>query len=321
MIRVPRWLVSTLGALFSIFHAVLGYAAISEYVNPLQGAVGIILYLFAVLATAVLYRGRKLPEAQALINLAISIFVPYLINLNLDPATATAHSTWYVIGIATLLAGTAVRQQVVIAWIGILILAFQQILWAGFLIGWQTGLAGALMLVFAGHAISKGIENAAKEALRYTDLRLDNEGQLVVSKAAAAERKTRLDFALAGAFPMLETIVQKNGQLSEDEKKEARLLEAALRDEIRGRGLMSDEVRAAARAARERGVEVLILDEGGVDQMSLEERRKIMGNVCEAIKVVDQGRITLRAPVGEAWRVTLVATRPGIAKPDIWLKF
>ena len=109
--------------------------------------------------------------------------------------------------------------------------------------------------------------------------------------------------------------------MSEDEKKEARLLEAALRDEIRGRGLMSDEVRAAARAARERGVEVLILDEGGVDQMSLEERRKIMGNVCEAIKVVDQGRITLRAPVGEAWRVTLVATRPGIAKPDIWLKF
>lgn len=321
MIRVPRWLVSTLGALFSIFHAVLGYAALSEYVNPLHGAVGVILYLFAVLATAVLYRGRKLPEAQALINLAISIFVPYLINLNLDPATATAHSTWYVIGIATLLAGTAVRQQVVIAWIGILILAFQQILWAGFLIGWQTGLAGALMLVFAGHAISKGIENAAKEALRYTDLRLDNEGQLVVSKAAAAERKTRLDFALAGAFPMLETIVQKNGQLSEDEKKEARLLEAALRDEIRGRGLMSDEVRAAARAARERGVEVLILDEGGVDQMSLEERRKIMGNVCEAIKVVDQGRITLRAPVGEAWRVTLVATRPGIAKPDIWLKF
>ena len=321
MIRVPRWLVSTLGALFSIFHAVLGYAALSEYVNPLQGAVGIILYLFAVLATAVLYRGRKLPEAQALVNLAISIFVPYLINVNLDPATATAHSTWYVIGIATLLAGTAVRQQVVIAWIGILILAFQQILWAGFLIGWQTGLAGALMLVFAGHAISKGIENAAKEALRYTDLRLDNEGQLVVSKAAAAERKTRLDFALAGAFPMLETIVQKNGQLSDDEKKEARLLEAALRDEIRGRGLMSDEVRAAARAARERGVEVLILDEGGVDQMSLEDKRKIMGNVCEAIKVVDQGRITLRAPVGEAWRVTLVATRPGIAKPDIWLKF
>jgi hypothetical protein len=321
LIRVPRWLVSTLGALFSVFHAVLGYAALTEYENPNQGAVAVTLYLFAVFATAVFYRGLKLPISQALINLAVSIFVPYLTNINLDPTQASPHSTWYVIGVATLLAGTAVRQQVVIAWIGTGILVFQQILWAGFLIGWQTGLAGALMLVFAGHAISNGIENAAKEALRYTEQTLENETQLVVSKASAAERRARLDFALAGALPMLRTIESKNGQLTNDERKEARLLEAALRDEIRGRELMNDEVRSAARAARVRGIEIVILDEGGVDHLSSAEKSEILGKVCGAINGVVQGRVTLRAPVGEAWRVTLVATRPGIAKPDVWLKF
>lgn len=321
MIRVPRWLVSTLSALFSVFHAVLGYAALAEYENPIQGAVAVTLYLVAVIATAVFYRGLKLPIWQALINLAVSIFVPYLTNINLDPTEASTHSTWYVIGVATLLAGTAVRQQVVVAWIGIFILALQQIFWAGFLIGWQTGLAGALMLVFAGHAISKGIENAAKEALRYTRQTLENEKQLVVAKASSAERKIRLDFALAGALPMLKTIELKNGKLSDSEKSEARLLEASLRDEIRGRELINDEVRSAARAARERGIEVVILDEGGIDQMSPAEKSQILGQVCAAIHGVDQGRITLRAPVGETWRVTLVATRPGIAKPDVWLKF
>ena len=321
MIRVPRWLVSTLSALFSVLHAVLGYAALTEYENPVQGAVAVTLYLLAVFATAVFYRGLKLPVSQALINLAVAIFVPYLTNLNLEPTQASPHSTWYVIGVATLLAGTAVRQQVVIAWIGIVILAFQQILWAGFLIGWQTGLAGALMLVFAGHAISKGIENAAKEALRYTQQRLENETQLAVSKVSAAERRTRLDFALAGALPMLKTIQSSNGQLTDAEKKEARLLEAALRDEIRGRELMNDDVRAAARAARVRGIEIVILDEGGVDQISSVEKSEILGKVCGAINGVEQGRVTLRAPVGEAWRITLVATRPGIAKPDVWLKF
>ena len=177
------------------------------------------------------------------------------------------------------------------------------------------------MLVFAGHAISRGIDNAAKEALRYTEQTLENETQLVVSKASAAERRARLDLALAGALPMLKTIESKNGQLTKDERKEARLLESALRDEIRGRELMNDEVRAAARAARIRGIEVVILDEGGVDQISSAEKSEILGKVCGAINGVEQGRITLRAPVGETWRVTLVATRPGIAKPDVWLKF
>ena len=321
MIRVPRWLVSTLGALFSVFHAVLGYAALAEYKNLIQGVVAVTIYLVAVIATAVFYRGLKLPISQALMNLAVSIFVPYLTNLNLEPSQASAHSTWYVIGVATLLAGTAVRQQVVIAWIGIVILALQQVIWAGFLIGWQTGLAGALMLVFAGHAISRGIDNAAKEALRYTEQTLENEKQLVVSNASAAERRNRLDFALSGALPMLKTIETKNGQLTDAEKSEARLLEASLRDEIRGRQLINDDIRAATRAARERGIEVVILDEGGIDQISSAEKSEILSKVCKAINGVEQGRVTLRAPVGEDWRVTLVATRPGIAKPDVWLKF
>ena len=321
MIRVPRWLVSTLSALFSIFHAVLGYAAVTEYKNPTQGVIAVSLYLLAVIATAAFYRGLKIPISQALINLAVSIFVPYLINLNLEPEQASAHSTWYVIGIATLLAGTAVRQQVAVAWIGIVILALQEILWAGFLLGWQTGLAGALMLVFAGHAISKGIENAAKSALLYTQQALENETQLVVSQVAAAERKQRLELALSGAKAMLELIESRNGELKDFEKNEARLLEASLRDEIRGRELMNDEVRAATRAARERGIEVAILDEGGLDQMSISDKNEILSKACVAINYVEQGRITLRAPIGEAWRVTLVATKPGVAKPDVWLKF
>lgn len=321
MIRVPRWLVSTLSVFFSVFHAVLGYAALSEYKNPIQGAVAVTLYLVAVVATAVFYRGLKLPVAQALANLAVSIFVPYLTNLNLNPGEASTHSTWYVIGIATLLAGTAVRQQVVIAWIGIVILAFQEILWAGFVIGWQTGLAGALLLVFAGHAISRGIERAAKEAERYTQQALEDAKQIVVSSVAAGERRQRLDFALAGALPMLKIIETQNGKLDDSQKNSARLLEASLRDEIRGRELINDQVRSAARAARERGVEVVILDEGGVDQMPLSQKQEILEKVCAAIENIKDGRVTLRAPVGEAWNVTLVATRPGIAKPDVWLKF
>lgn len=321
MIRIPRWLISIVGILFATFQAALGVTALAEYKQPIQGAAAILIYLLAIISTAVFYKGLKMPISQALINLAVSIFVPYLTNLNLEPSQNSSYSTWYVIGIATLLAGTAIREQVVIAWIGTGLLVLQVFAWAGFLVGWQTGLAGAVMLVFAGVAVSRGITRASSEATFFTLRAGETERDLAVSKAASEERRLRLDFALKGALPMLSTIRQSDGELSEAERVEARLLEAALRDEIRGRSLMNDEIRTASRAARSRGVEVVILDEGGVDLVNEAEKSKILKTIAQRIDEVNEGRVTLRAPKGEAWGVTLVATRPGVARPDVWLKF
>jgi hypothetical protein len=321
MIRIPRWLISSTGALFATFQALLGFTALDDYKSPAQGAVAIFIYLFAVAATAVLYRGLKMPLSQALINLAVSIFVPYLTNLNLEPSQNSAYSTWYVIGIAVLMAGTAIREHAIIAWLGTGILVLQVFAWAGFLVGWQTGLAGAVMLVFAGVAISRGISRASSEVTFYGLQARDTERDLEVSKAIAEERRLRLDFALSGALPMLKTIQQSSGDLSEADRAEARLLEAALRDEIRGRSLMNDEIRIASREARKRGLEVIILDEGGMDQIDETQKSKILKTIAQQMNEMEQGRVILRAPKDEAWSVTLVATRPGIAKPDVWLKF
>ncbi len=84
---------------------------------------------------------------------------------------------------------------------------------------------------------------------------------------------------------------------------------------------MTDSIRNAAKSARSRGVEVIILDEGGLDQVTPFNRDEILEKIAETFGQVKEGRITLRAPSGEAWKVTLVASRSGIAKPDIWLKF
>ena len=70
-----------------------------------------------------------------------------------------------------------------------------------------------------------------------------------------------------------------------------------------------------------RGVEVIILDEGGLDNMTDYSRKEILQKVADSFAQVSEGRITLRAPAQEDWKITLVATRPGVAKPDIWLKF
>ncbi|MEY3677721.1 MAG: hypothetical protein RL351_948, partial [Actinomycetota bacterium] len=201
------------------------------------------------------------------------------------------------------------------------ILVIQVITWAGFIAGVQTGLIGAIMLVFSGHTISIGLRNAYRDTMAFTKLALDTQKEKVVNAAASQERRARLDTALRGALPMLNQIKNQHGKLSEEQKQQARLLEASLRDEIRGRGLMTPAIRSAAQKARLRGVEVVILDEGGLENTSEGNRSEILAKVAAAFEDVYEGRITLRAPAEESWRVTLVATRAGIAKPDIWLKF
>ncbi len=321
MIRIPRWLVAILGVLFGFFHAGLGFASLDGYRNPFLAVLAIVLYLVAILASMIFYRGPNLPIPQAIFNLVVAALVPLLINSELDPRTADGYSTWYVIGIATLMATTAVRQQKLIAWIGTAILVIQVISWAGFIAGVQTGLIGAMMLVFSGHTISIGLRNAYRDTMAFTKLALDTQKEKVVNAAASQERRAGLDTALRGALPMLNQIKNQHGKLSAEQKLEARLLEASLRDEIRGRGLMTPAIRSAAQKARLRGVEVVILDEGGLDNTSEGNRSEILAKVAATFEDVHEGRVTLRAPAEEAWRVTLVATRAGIAKPDIWLKF
>ena len=321
MIRIPRWLVGVLGTLFALFHAGLGFSNIPDSTEPFVAVAALTIYLATVLPTIILFRGPNLPTAQALLNLAAAAIIPSLVNSYLDPGSMSAYSTWYVMGVATLMAATAVRQQRAIAWIGTGILVIQVVTWAGFETGMQTGLPGALMLVFAGHAISVGLANAYREIMTFNQEALEIEKQQIANSVASEVRRSRLDSALKGALPILNLIREQRGVLSDEQKQQARFLEAELRDEIRGRSFMSEVVREAVRKARERGVEVIVLDEGGLDSASDVEKAEILQKAAAAIDSVSEGRITLRAPQGENWRATLVASRPGVTTPDLWLKF
>lgn len=321
MIRIPRWLVASLAILFAGFHGTLGVANLRLESNQGLGILALAIYAATAIPTMIFYRGLRLPTAQAILNLFAAAMVPLLVNSYLKPQDMSSYSTWYVMGIATLMSATAVRQQKAIAWLGTVILFVQVFSWAGFTGGIQTGLPGALMLVFAGHAISTGLSKAYRETMAFNQEVLEIKKQRIANAVASEVRRSRAENALNGALPMLNLIVSKGGKLTAAQRKDAKLLEASLRDEIRGRGFMSDQIRRSVRKARERGVEVTILDEGGLDSASDAERLVILRKASSAINKVNEGRITLRAPEGESWRATLVATRPGVATPDVWLKF
>ena len=71
------------------------------------------------------------------------------------------------------------------------------------------------------------------------------------------------------------------------------MLEAAIRDEIRGRMLLTDAVRAEVQRARERGTTVTLLDEGGIDDLDEATRDRVLSRLAEA-------RRGARAPTGSS---------------------
>ena len=97
-------------------------------------------------------------------------------------------------------------------------------------------------------------------------------------------------------------------------------MEAQLRDEIRARALLNESVIKAARDARLRGVEVQLLDDGGLDDLSENARQSYLDEVCKRLDQVKAGKVVIRASMGEGWRLTMAAIQKDADRPDLFIR-
>lgn len=318
--KVPTWVLTVVGLAFGFLHAVFGILWIRSNDRPELVIICLGLYLIALIPSAIVRGSRELSIWQTWLNMVICAVIPPAINSNLDPMHLGDYATWYVLGIGTILGITAVRGHRLFAWVGLVILVAELAMWGGVSSLASTGLPGVLSLVITGHAVSKGVESAVKAA-RELNLRAATlAAETAAVETASRVRANLLEKTLRSALPSLSLIAALGGNLNESQRKEALLLEASLRDEIRGEALLNDRMRAAIKAARQRGVEVLVLDEGGLTGLNPDELTELLNQAAENIENISEGRLTIRAPKGEPWRITVAAVRAGQSQPDLWLK-
>ena len=143
------------------------------------------------------------------------------------------------------------------------------------------------------------------------------------------ERQFRLGQTSSMALDMLHQIEDSAGNLTEEQRQECLYLEGAIRDEIRGRQLLSDDVRAEVMAARRRGATVTLLDEGGLDDLGESQTARVHAALAGAIAGTDAQRIIVRTVAGDtAVAVTVVGLRgtaaddddDGDEEIDLWLE-
>jgi hypothetical protein len=320
MLKVPTWLLSFFGLIFGLFHAVLGIVWINKNDRPDIVIAALVAYVAILIPTIAVGRSRAMPKLIAVVDVVICALIPLAINTQLDPEHLTDYATWYVLGVGTILGGMAVRGQRMLAWFGLIILVGEIAMWGGVASLASTGLPGVLSLIVTGHAVSIGVERAVRSTTELNRLAEVSAAETAAIEAAGQVRSTLLEKTLRTALPALNLIAALGGSLTEQQKSEALLLEAGLRDEIRGEALLNDSMRKAIKDARQRGVEVLVLDEGGLSGLTDAEREIILNRAAASFVDVSAGRLTVRAPQGEDWRITVAAIRPGKSAPDLWLK-
>ena len=121
-------------------------------------------------------------------------------------------------------------------------------------------------------------------------------------------------------MPLLESISESNGSLSKSDRVKAQLTEAELRDQIRGRNLLSMDVVSETRSARQRGIEVQLLDDGGLDDLTDQERVPYLWEIATRLKDVKAGKVVVRAAKGDSWRVSMAAIRKESDSPDLFIR-
>jgi hypothetical protein len=310
MISSPRILIIVLGAIFSAYHLVLALYTLSVPANPGPVIVAMLIYAGATLASLWTMKSAVLPTWLAALNVAVGIVVSVLVLSQLDFRNPNGYATWSVAAVSTLMVITMVRRQPFFAWLGVASLAVTVVLWSNPVALTTTGVIGGALWVGVAHAVSAALLRAERDAVQFARAGVQAAEWQSTQEAQLYERRVRLEQMSRLAAPMLRRIVVAGGSLTEDERRECLYLEAAIRDEIRGRLLLSDAVRDEVMAARRRGIQVTVLDDGGIDDLPDAERERALSALADEVRQSTADRLIIRTGAeGSPTAVSIVGVR------------
>ena len=320
MIQLSIFAMRFFALAFGFYHGVLGFFNLQNYEIQAFVWAALSLYLLGLSLSVFIVGELSLPRWVAVFNLCTAVFVPLLVTAADVTGDPNPYTTWYVAGIGTLLAITAVRGHSTVAWVGIGFLVGEVLVWGGIEALFRSGLVGATLLVLGAQAAARALLSNEILVRQFRDRAITTEAATAAKSAARLEREVRIKSTLAGVLPQLENIVAKKGKLSPADQKLAALTEANLRDQIRGRNLSHPELTEETRKARERGVEVHLLDDGGLDQLSESEASELLIRVAKELSKIQEGKVVIRSVANEDWSLTIAAIRKGAEQPDLFLR-
>ena len=221
------------------------------------------------------------------------------------------YTQWYFGASTVALFYVGIRGRVLLSWVGYALLSATILAWGATS---EIGLATAVVLVarqlpimIIGTLFATGLRRTGDDIERVTAAA--SAGAIAEAGAAAAlrERDQRLDDLGGFATSLLEKLAS-GAPLEPGDRIEFAVAEAEVRDSVRARSLRLPAVIVAAREARRRGVEVVLLDDSDPESNSPAELERVGATLAEALDRAVDGRVTARLlPPGRDTLATVVA--------------
>ena len=236
---------------------------------------------------------------------AVSVLVSWQLEV------AGGHSQWYFGAATVTMFFVGLRGRQGIAWLGFLAQAVVIVLWGATS---EFGVVTALLLVgkqlpilIVGTLFTVGLRRTTSTIARLTAKTSTRAIVEAAELASTAERNARLQELDALATPLLARLVDGT-PLTDADRLEFAVAEAELRDGLRARSLTVPAVVAAARAARQRGVEVVLLDDRYPEIPDAATLETITSDLVTALDAASAGRVVARLlPPGRDEAATILS--------------
>lgn len=239
---------------------------------------------------------------------AVALTVPWMTN-----PTGFSQQLWTAYPTSYLLSMLVLRGRILAAWLGVATTALVLVS-TGVFTSWHpetvvraltpVATVGAVTVFMA---IVAPTQRSLRELRGQANRRAATEAALTAATAERDRQLARLDRV---ARPVLARIAAGE-RLTDAEREQCRLLEAELRDGLRAPDLVTERLSAAARAARARGVEVTLLDDGGFLGVPDWVRGRVIDAAAAELDTAAAGSVTVRVlPVGRRWVATVLAAAP-----------
>lgn len=319
MITPRRFLAATLTLLFGALNVSFSLFELDRY-NDTSIIVAIGLVYFMTLSASVLeFRELRLSLWTTWFSAFIAVLIPLVSHWQLASPVIESKETWYVTAIATLLSVLAVRGRIDVAIIAGLIFISESIYFSGLEYFPKSGITGAVILIGASVAISKGLDSAQQRIVEAQVTLKDKQERVAFRQAVEEEYEIAYRKINEGVLPRLRRI-SSGKHFSKDDRAAYQLLEDELRDVVSGRRLINAKMKIAVKKARDRGVDVAFLDEGGLEFLKQEQLDELIDIVIAALSEISTGRVTIRTQPNEPWLIRMTASRPRVVTPDLDLK-
>lgn len=250
-----------------------------------------------------------LPTAHTALVLISVIVSTAMVTWNLPTHVWPGYASWHLGANAFVLMALGLRGRVEASWMGMAAMTAICVAWtlstgrsALEAIGFIDRQA-ALLLV--GTIFSVSLRPIARAIAKYHVSDRRRAAQEAETAAGERERQRQAARLSAGVAPVLQRIAAN--ELTEQDRDHIRVLEASLRDEIRAGALLHEPLTSSVKRARERGVDLLLLDDTGGVLPAGPLHRDAIAWAAGAVDSVEHGRVVIRLPPPRDERIASVS--------------